>query len=146
MTVRANTLNHKPEYTLHRKLTGAPVAPDSADLEVLYELPGNFRAALNCRRWKTVRVLVRLVAGTTIDLQPLEVVEGAAAFPGSADVDRGFAASQAVVAGLSDGDFTDVTVNGGLLYLRVHAVAAASTSLKLFVAGHEVAVSKTGQE
>jgi hypothetical protein len=146
MTARANSLRHKPDYTLHRSLSGAPIVADSANLQTLYELAGNFRAALNCRRWKSVRVFVRLTGGTTIDLQPLEVVEGAGAFPGATDEDRGFTASAAIVAGLSDGDFTDVTVNGGLLYLRVHAVAGASTALKLFVAGHEIAESLTGQE
>jgi hypothetical protein len=141
-----NTLQHKPIYTVHRTLTGAPIAADSATLETLYELPGNFRAALNCRRWKSVRALVRLTGGTTIDLAPLEVVEAIGGFPGAADPDRGFAPVGAVVAGLADGDFTDITINGGLLYLRLHAVGGASTALTLFVAGHEVAVSRTGQE
>lgn len=145
MTVRANTLHAKPEYALHRSFVGAPITPDTTNLQTLYELPGNFRAAINCARWKTVRVLVRLTGGTTVDLQPLEVVAGEGAFPGAADEDRGFAA-QAVIAGLGDGAFTDVTINGGLLYLRLHAVAGASTALKLFVAGHEVAVSLSGQE
>jgi hypothetical protein len=141
-----NTLEHKPVYTIHRSLVGAPVAPDNANLQTLYELPGNSRAGLNCRRWKTVRVFVSITGGTTIDLQPLEVVAGEGAFPGAADEDRGFGISQAVIAGLSDGDFTDITINGGMLYLRVHAVAGATTALSLFVAGHEVAVSRTGQE
>lgn len=141
-----NTLKHKPIYTVHRSLVGSPIAADSSDLQVLYELPGNLRAAISCRRWKTVRVLVRLVGGTTIDLQPLEVVEAEGAFPGATDTDRGFAAAGAVVAGLADGDFTDVTINGGRLYLRLHAVGGASTALMLFVAGHEVAVSLSGQE
>lgn len=138
-------LEHKPRYALHRSLAGAPIVADSADLETLYELPGNHRAALNCRRWKKARVLVRLTGGTTVDLQPLEVIAADGGFPGATDNDRGFAA-QEVIAGLSDGDVTDVAINGGRLYLRVHAVAGASTALKLFVAGHEVAVSLSGQE
>lgn len=141
-----NTLQHKPIYTLHRSLTGAPVAPDSSNLQTLYEMPGNFRAGLNCRRWKTVRAFVRLTGGTTIGVAPLEVIEAVGGFPGASDPDRGFAPVGAVVAGLVDGDFFDITINGGLLYLRVHAVGGASTALKLFVAGHEVAVSRTGQE
>lgn len=141
-----NTLQHKPIYTVHRTLIGTPVAADTADLEALYELPGNFRAGLNCRRWKTVRAFVRLTGGTTIGIAPLEVIEAIGGFPGAADEDRGLAPVGAVVAGLVDGDFFDITINGGLLYLRLHAVGGASTALALFVAGHEVAVSRTGQE
>jgi hypothetical protein len=146
MTVRANTLQAKPAYTLHRKITGSPIVADDTDLEALYELPGNSRAALNCAGWKSVRVLVRLTGGTTINLQPLEVVAGEGAFPGATDPDRGFVESQAAVTLLADGDFTDVTVNGGLLYLRLAVVAAGGTALRLFVAGHERAISRTGQE
>lgn len=146
MTVRANTLHEKPQYTLHRKITGSPIAADSTNLQTLYELPGNSRAAINCRRWKSVRVLVRLTGGTTINLQPLEVVEADGGFPGASDTDRGFTESQAEETTLSDGDFADVTVNGGLLFLRLSVVAAGGTELKLYVAGHEVMESLTGQE
>ena len=146
MTVNANSLHHKPAYALHRTVTGSPIVADSSNLQTLYELPGNSRAAINCRRWKTVRVLISLTGGVTVSLEPLEVVEGEGAFPGATDTDRGFAASQAVIAALADGDFTDITINGGQLYLRLSAAVGAPTALSLFIAGHEVAISKSGQE
>jgi hypothetical protein len=149
MTTRANTLHPKPDYTLHRKKVGAPVVIDEAILEDLFELPGNTRAAINCKGWKTVQVLTILGGGTspTVDITPLEHIKGDNIFPGSADVDQGFVPLAAALSGVVSGQLDEVTVNQGKLYLSITAVGgvAAPTSAKIYVAGKERAISITGQ-
>jgi hypothetical protein len=149
MTARPNTLLGKPNYCLHRKKLGSPVAADSADLEVLFELPGNSRASLSCRGWKTVQVLTILGGGTspTVDIALLEHVVADNGFPGSADVDEGFVVLDTTLSGVVSGQLDVVTVNQCNLYLRIDAVGgvASPTSVKFYVAGKERAISITGQ-
>ena len=149
MTAKPNSLHAKPDYTLHRKKVGAPVAIDTADLEDLFEEPGNSRASISCKGWKTVQVLTVLGGGTTptVDITPLEHVRGDNLFPGSADVDEGFVPLAAALSGVVSGQLDVVTVNQGRLYLSITAVGgvAAPTSAKIYVAGKERAISITGQ-
>lgn len=159
MTVRANTLHPKPEFTPHRDEPQGDRALviDSTDLQKLYEgdpgagppdITAKAQAALNCRRWKSVKVYVLLTGGAvpTVDLVPLEVVSGEGAFPGATDEDRGFAVSAAATGALSSGDMATVVIDGGLLFLRVSAITGAPTGLKVYVAGEEIVPSLTGQE
>jgi len=153
------TLYPKPAFTLHRDEPqgGRVLAIDSANLQKLYEgdplagppdITPRSRQAVNCRRWKSARVYVVLEGGVapTVDLVPLEVVEGEGAFPGATDEDRGFAIIGAATGALSSGAIATVPVNGGLLFLRVSALVGAPTGLKVFVAGEEIMESLSGQE
>lgn len=147
MTAKPNSLHPKPDYALHRSKSGAPVAIDTAALATLFAEPGNSRASISCKGWKTVQVLTRLGGGTspTVDIQPLEHLKGEDLF--GAGVDEGFAVLASTLAGVVDGQLDEVEVNQGRLYLRIDAVGgvAAPTSVKFYVAGKERAISITGQ-
>jgi hypothetical protein len=137
MTVKANSLHVKPDYTQHRKKLGAPALPDSiVSLDALIEVAGNKQAAINCRGWDTVRVLVALVGvAATADIQPLEYLEAENGFPNRTDNDRGFTLLGAATAGAVDGDVFSVTVNQCMLFLQITALANNPTDVRLFVAG-----------
>lgn len=149
MTAKPNSLHPKPDYTLHRKKIGAPVVVDTVSLEDLFEEPGNSRASISCKGWKTVQVLTILGGGTTptIDITPLEHIKGDTMFPGSADEDEGFVPLAAAISGIVSGQLDVVTVNQGRLYLSITGVggAVSPTSAKIYVAGKERAISITGQ-
>ena len=147
MTARPNSLQAKPDYCLHRSKTGATVAADTVALATLFAEPGNSRASISCKGWKSVQVLTRLGGGTnpTVDIMPLEHIKGEDLF--GADVDEGFVVLASTLAGVVDGQLDEVTVNQGRLYLRIDAVGggAPPTSVKFYVAGKERAISITGQ-
>lgn len=152
-------LEQKPVFILHRNEPqgGRTLAIDAADLEDLYQgdplagppdITARDRMAIPCRRFKSVKVYVLLTGGTTptVDLVPVEVVEGEGAFPGATDEDRGFAVMGAATGALSSGDMATIPVNGAFLFLRVNALTGSPTGLKVFVAGEEVMDSLSGQE
>lgn len=134
-----NAIQPKPVYTVHRKVTGSPVAADNSNLQTLYQVPGNSRAAINCAGWKTVRGFVALEGGTspTVDLVPLEKVEAEGGFPGATDEDAGFAVVGAAIASLADKETFSFPIHGGLLYLRIDAVSGAPTDVRVYLAGEE---------
>jgi len=104
-------------------------------LDALIEVPGNKQAAISCRGWDTVRVLVAIVGGgATATIQPLEHIEAVNGFPNRTDVDQGFVALGAATAGAVDGDTFSVTVNQARLFLQITALAGA-TAVRLYVAG-----------
>lgn len=137
MTVNANSLHVKPDYSQHRIKQGAPAVADTiVSLDALIEVPGNKQAAINCRGWDTVRVLVALVGvGATATIQPLEHVKAVNGFPNRTDVDQGFTVLGAATAGAVDGDVFSVTVNQCMLFLQITLLVNAPTDVKLFVAG-----------
>lgn len=152
-------LQPKPNFLLHRDEPQGDrvLAIDAADLEDLYQgdplagppdITARENQGINCRRFKSVKVFVVLTGGVTptVDLVPLEVVEGEESFPGATDEDRGFAVMGAATGALSSGDTATVVVNGGVLFLRVSALVGAPTGLKVFVAGEEITESLSGQE
>jgi hypothetical protein len=147
MPAKPNSLHPKPDYCLHRKKIGAPVAADTVDLADLFAEPGVNRASISCKGWKTVQVLTRLGGGTspTVDIQPLEHLKGENLF--GADVDDGFEVLAATISGAVDGQLNEVTINQGRLYLRIDAVGgvASPTSVRFFIAGKERGISHTGQ-
>lgn len=132
----------KPDYSLHRHETGAPVVADSANLDTLYSSsvipPGGGapvatkrRDLMDCEGWESVKVYVRLDAGT-VDLVPLEQIQ--ASDSAGAAVDE-LAVSGAATGALADRDAALVIVNGGRLFLRIGAVAGGPTSVDIYVAG-----------
>lgn len=153
------TLHPKPHFVLYRDEPQGDrtLAIDSADLQKLYEgdplagppdITARSRHVIRCRRWKSIKVFVLLEGGVapTVDLVPLEVVEGVGAFPGATDEDRGFVVMGVATGALSSGGIATVDVNGGVLFLRVSALTGAPTGLKVFVAGEEISPSLSGQE
>ena len=157
----AHYIRPKPVFALHRDEPQGDrsLAIDDADLEDLYQgdplagppdITSRYRQAINCRRWKSVKVYVVLIGGAvpTATIVPLEVVEGEGAFPSgtATDNDRGFVVMGSAIGPLSSGDMVTVDVNGGLLFLRVSALTGAPTGLKVFVAGDELMDSLSGQE
>lgn len=129
---KPNTLRQKPNYTLHRYKEGSPVAIDSAVLATFRT--ANPRGDLDCAGWDTLRGFVKLTGGTSIDIQPTELVKYRD--KDGSEVEELINVG-AAITGLADGDDFDITIGQGRLLIRITAVAGAVTVAKIFVAGSQ---------
>lgn len=107
-------------FTQHRKALGAPVAPDSADLTLI-----PIAAGLRTEGVTRVIVAVKLAGGAApnVTLQPLLY-----------DADSSTWYRRGNQTGLVDGDLFEVDVHELPLFLRIHAVNNAPTSVEIRVA------------
>jgi len=128
-----NSLNYKPNYTAHRRLTAAVEIPlDTATLATLIALPGNNRASINCRGWNTIDGVVVFTGGTNVTLQPIELVR----YTDAAGVDQEIYTNKGTTIGpLVSGDSFTLTVAEGLFFLRLAAKTGNQTALDIYVAG-----------
>lgn len=127
-----NSLNHKPDYTAHRR---GVTAADSADLAALET--SNGRGAINAKGYSSIHGFVEFNGGTTptVTLQPLERV---------AYVDAAGAEQKKLVArGSNIGPlsaaagvaFSLDTPGGGAWLFRIEAVTGAPTGVEVYLAG-----------
>jgi hypothetical protein len=134
-----NTALAKPNYRLHRAVAGSPVVADNSDLVVLKTLTvvgGSIerRDIYDAGGWKTVRGVVQLTGGTSVDLVPLEM---ASLKDPNGTVTTVFVPLASAITGLADGDTFTVTINGGRMFMRIDVVTGAVTLAEIFLAGAE---------
>lgn len=122
-----NSLESKPQFTIHRDENGTPVVPDSSVLTTL-----SLRGAIHCGDWLTVDGFVKLTGGAapTVSLIPLMVAnhEG-----GEEYVVQGTA-----IGPLVDGESFLVDVYRGRLYLRIDAVTGNPTNVQVLLGGSQL--------
>lgn len=138
---RENTLYFKPNYSRHRKVTGAPVVADNVDLALLLngtggtppnEDKGVARNALNAKGFDSLEGFVLVEAGTNITLQPLELVQ----YYEDGVAKQRFVEQGGTIGPLVNGDGFALDVNGGgLWFFRIHAVTGAVTKVQIYLAG-----------
>ena len=135
-----NAIMPKPDYTHHRVKTGAPAV---ADVAVASLTATDLRAALNCEGWSSIKVLVKLTGGTSIDVQPVEVVRYRDDDGASENTSEEAIVGGSTEAGVTDGDTFVLAVNGARVYLRVALVTGAVTKVEILAVG-DVAAPAVG--
>ena len=127
---KVNTLRQKPNFTLHRHKTGAPVVADDTALADFRA--DNPRADIDCAGWDSVRGFVKLTGGTSINIQATELVK----YMDSAGVDQEeLVEVGSAITGLVDGDTFDITVNQARLLVKITVVTGGVTAVDVFLAG-----------
>ena len=117
---------------LARSVTAAPVTADGTTLTDAFFAPGD---GVMCTGWKSIAIFCRLTAAgaTTADIQ---VLVRAGLAPSTAN--SWIVADPATGLGAAaSGQFIVATVNGRLIFPRIHAVTGAPTTVAIWVAGWE---------
>ena len=136
-----NTLYRKPEFTRHRKVEGAPVTTDPANLDTLFAGaggappnvdPGKGKAAINAQGYDTLWGFVKLTGGSSITLDPVEAVR----FEGDAGEQETFINHpDGPIGPLSDGDSFKLPIDGGgKWFFRIAGVVGAVTKAEVYLA------------
>lgn len=127
---KPNTMRQKPNYTLHRFKEGSPIVVDSTTLADFRT--ANPRGDIDCAGWDTIRGFVKLTGGTSISIQPTELVKYRD--KDGSEVEELINVGSAIAV-LGDGDSFDVTVNQGRFLLNISAVVGVVTLAKIFLTG-----------
>lgn len=130
MTATANSLQSKPNFTVHRDVTGAPVAADAA----VGSLDPADHKALDCQDWLTLDGYVKLTGGAapTVTLVPLmlSLYRDAAG-----DLQEEYVVQGDPIGPLADGESFELQPFRGKVFVRISAVAGAPTNAKVLLAG-----------